>query len=120
MIAAELVTEKGILLLQPQGKLEAKDFENIATKVDSYLQSQPQLKGIIVEAEKFPGWKDFASLVAHLRFVRDHHKQVAKIAIVSDDSVLSKAPQVASHFVAAEIKHYAEGQREAAMKWIEG
>ena len=43
-------------------------------------------------------------MAAHLRFVRDHHKRVRKIAVVTDSKLGSVAEHLASHFVAAQIK----------------
>ncbi len=57
------------------------------------------LRGIMVGALSFPGWDSFAALVTHLRFVRDHHRFVGKIAAVSNSPLLSIAPQLARHFV---------------------
>ena len=74
----------------------------------------------MLAAESFPGWKDFAALVAHLRFVRDHHRKIEKVAVVSDSSFLSVAPRSAGHFVQAELRHFPESQGEAALAWLRG
>jgi hypothetical protein len=69
----------------------------------------------MIEAETFPGWEDFAALVAHLRFVRDHHRKIERIAVVSDSTVLTAAPKIASHFVQVDLRHVSQAQREAAL-----
>jgi len=50
--------------------------------------------------------------------VRDHHRLIGKIAAVSDSAVLSLAPQIAKHFVKAEIRHFSGNERAAALAWI--
>ena len=74
----------------------------------------------MIDAESFPGWANFAALVAHLRFVRDHHRKIERIAAVSDSTVLTVAPKIASHFVQADLRHFSHDQREAALAWLCG
>jgi hypothetical protein len=119
MLRHELLTDKRILVLHPEGPLKSEDFERISREVDPFIEKHGDLAGLMVEAAKFPGWEDFASLVTHLRFVRDHHKRVRRIAMVSDSPVLSTGPKIAAHFVSAEVKTFPANQRAAALAWIE-
>jgi hypothetical protein len=52
--------------------------------------------------------------------VRDHHRRVRKVAVVTDSPIGSVAEHLASHFVSAEIKHFPAGESEAAKQWILG
>lgn len=54
-------------------------------------------------------------MAAHFRFVRDHHKRVKKVAVVTDSALGSVAERLASHFVSAEIKQFPAGGTEAAI-----
>ena len=119
MLTHELLRDKGILLVRPQGPIQAGDFETIARLVDPYIEQTGGLRGIMVEAPSFPGWESFAALISHLKFVRNHHELVAKIAAVSDSAVLSFAPQIAKHFVKAEFRHFNANDREAALAWLD-
>jgi hypothetical protein len=118
MLNHELLRDQGILILRPQGPLEAGDFTSLASVVDPYLQEHGTLRGIMVDAPSFPGWDSFAALVSHLRFVRDHHRLIGKVAAVSDSPILSAAPHLAKHFVKAEIRHFRSGDRAAALAWL--
>ena len=118
MLAHELLRDRGILLLRPQGPIQTGDFESIAKSVDPYIEQTGGLRGVMIEAPSFPGWDSFAALVSHLRFVRDHHKLIAKIAVVSDSAVLSIAPQIAKHFVKAEFRNFSPKDRESALAWL--
>jgi len=119
MIHFELLRDRGILILEPRGALTAADFTALAGTVDPYLEEHGDLKGLVVDAPSFPGWDDFAALVSHMRFVRDHHKRIRRIAVVSDSAFLSAAPKIASHFVNAEIRNFKAGERAAALAWLE-
>src|ERR1700760_4766231 len=88
MINYELLRDEGILIIRPTGSLEAADFQKIAEEVDPYIEAHGKLHGVMIDAPAFPGWKDFAAVVAHLRFVKGHHQKVEKIAAVSDSSFL--------------------------------
>lgn len=118
MLSHSLDTNSGILYLRPGTPLEKQDFENLAKEVDPLIEKRGSLAGILIEAPQFPGWENFGALAAHLRFVRDHHKHVKKIAVVTDSSLGAFAERIASHFVAATVRHFPAGQSAEAERWI--
>lgn len=118
MLDHELLREIGILILHPLSPLQADDFESLAKVVDPYIEQTGSLRGIMIEAPSFPGWDSFAALISHLKFIRDHHRLVAKIAAVSDSAFLSIAPQIAKHFVNAKVRHFPANERETALAWL--
>jgi len=118
MIEAQLFRDDGVVQVCPSGALSAVDFEQLAALVDPFIEANGELKGLMIVAERFPGWDSFAGLVGHIRFVRDHHRRVRRIAVVSDAAVLSVLPQLAQHFVRADVRHFAFAEREAAMAWL--
>jgi hypothetical protein len=120
MLNHDLVGAEGILILRPEARLEASDFQRLAQEIDPYIEANGKLDGVMIDAESFPGWKDLAALVAHLKFVKDHHRKIQKVAAVSDSAFLSFAPQIASHFVQANVRHFSRAQREEALRWLRG
>ena len=118
MINHKLLRTEGILVLTPDSPLESADFENLAQEIDPYIEQNGKLQGLLLDAESFPGWKDFAGLVAHLKFVKNHHQKIQKVAVVSDSGLLSFAPKLASHFVQADVKQFPRAQREDALRWL--
>jgi hypothetical protein len=118
MMKSELLADQAVLALSPDGPLAAADFTRIAGMVDPYIEQHGKLKGLLIHASNFPGWSDFAALVSHLRFVRDHHRQIERIAVATDSGVLSVLPRIASHFVAAEVRHFEYAERDAALRWL--
>ena len=120
MLAHKLMRAEGILLLTPGAPLESTDFKELAAEIDPYIEETGKLHGLMIEADAFPGWKDFAALVAHLIFVKNHHQKVQKVAVVSDSSFLTHAPKVASHFVQAELRHFDANQKAEALRWLQG
>lgn len=113
-----MLENEGILTVRPIGPLAAKDFEDLAAQVDPYISTRGDLRGLLIEAEAFPGWEDFEGFLSHFRFVREHHRHIAKVAVVSDSAFLSFAPKFADHFVSAEVRRFGVGERDAAMSWL--
>ena len=118
MIDYDLDTAHSILLVRPQSRLDKDDFVRLAKAVDPQIEATGDLAGVIFDARSFPGWQNFGSMVSHVRFVRDHHKHVKKVAVVTDSPLGNVAEHLTSHFVSAEIKHFPAGQVEAARRWI--
>jgi len=118
MISHEFLRDRGILIVTPEGPLEKADFEVIGREVDPYIEAQGQLNGLLISAKSFPGWKDFAALVSHLRFVKNHHQKIQKVAAVTDSGFLSILPHIANHFVAAEVKHFDFRDKDRALDWL--
>lgn len=118
MLKFQLDETEGILVIFPQGPLATEDFQALSAEVDSYLERTGSLRGLLIETESFPGWEGFSGLTAHLRFVRDHHRAVRRVAVVSDGAVISHLPGLASHFVAADVKHFPVSERDCARAWL--
>ncbi len=118
MIEHTLDAENSILYLRPKSALARDDFVQLAKAVDPYIEKTGGLDGLIIEATTFPGWESLGAMAAHLRFVRDHHKRIKKIGLVTDSALGNVAEHLASHFVSAEIRHFSAGEIEAAKQWI--
>jgi hypothetical protein len=118
MIEYHLDTENSVLHVQPKYAIEQDDFTKLAKTVDPHIEATGGLAGLIIEAKGFPGWESLGAMVNHFRFVRDHHKHIKKIAVVTDSALGNFAERLASHFVSAEIRHFPAGQVEQAQQWI--
>ena len=120
MLKIELDEDAGIATLEPGGELSESDFSEASRLIDPFLEKNNELKGIIIHVKFFPGWDSFSSLVAHLKFVKDHHKKIARIAFATDSPIGNFAEKVATHFVDAEIRNFAFEELENSRRWILG
>jgi len=118
MIEHHLDAAQAILYVRPKSSLEKDDFVQLAKTVDPYIERTGSLAGLIIDAPSFPGWDSLGAMAAHFRFVRDHHKHIKKIALVTDAALGSVAEALASHFVSAQIRHFPAAELEAAKRWI--
>jgi hypothetical protein len=119
MIQFELLRDQGILILSPDGPLETGDFERISEEIDPFIASNGKLGGLMICAKAFPGWESFGAMVSHLRFVKDHHRKIDRIAAVTDSEFLRIMPHIAKHFVSAEIRQFPSDERTQALAWLE-
>ena len=118
MLEFDLDRANGILILKPIGPLESADFEKLVRVVDPYLEEKGKLNGLMIYTKSFPGWDNFASFLSHIKFVKNHHRKVKKIAAVTESGFLSIMPQVANHFVQAEVRHFDFKDKDAALEWL--
>jgi len=118
MIEHKLETANSILYLWPKSALEQSDFVQLANTADPYIEEVGGLTGLIIEARTFPGWESLGAMAAHFRFVKDHHKHIKKIGLVTDSALGNVAEHLSSHFVSAKIKHFPAGELEAARQWV--
>lgn len=118
MLKHELRQDDAILVLHPEGALEAADFTTLASAVDAYLERHGALRGVLIRAESFPGWKDFGALLAHLKFVKAHHQRIEKVAVVADGAFANVMPGIANHFIHAQVRHFDYAREDAAWAWL--
>ena len=118
MIKYELREDDGILIVSPEGPLAAADFEALAGEVDPYIEANGKLTGLMIHTPSFPGWQDLQALTGHFKFVRDHHRKILRVAAVTDDGFLKIMPAIVDHFVNAEVRHFAFGDKDKALEWI--
>jgi hypothetical protein len=118
MIFYDLDENSGVLTVQPEGKLRAQDFLTLSEVVDPFIEEKGELNGIVIVTEKFPGWETFKGMIEYMKFVRNHHRKIAKVAIVTNSKIADVAESLGKHFVKASIKHFSYKELESAKKWI--
>jgi len=119
MLKVELDEKTGIAVLTPDSALSEADFAHAALQIDPYIEQSGGLKGLIISAENFPGWKSFGAMIKHFNFVREHQRKITHVAFVTDSAAAGFAENIIEHFVSAEIKVFPFGQLEDAKSWIQ-
>lgn len=120
MLKVTLREEDGIAIVEPDGALSQQDFESAAAAIDPFIGRCGALKGLIIYTREFPGWDSFTALLTHLKFVRDHHRKVSRVAMVTDSLAGDLAEAVTSHFVQAEVRHFPFREFAHARLWVLG
>lgn len=117
MLKIEIDKDLNLVTLKPTGALSASDFADLTRQVDEYIGERDKAPNLMIVADSFPYWDSLKAIGAHVKFVRDHHKLVSKVAIVGDGFVMNVMPSIGDLFVAATIKHFASGQLDEARSW---
>ena len=105
-------------LIEPQGPLTKGDFATIASRIDPIIDNDGPLDGLIVKTREFPGWEGLGDVIAHFRFVKNHHRLIKKIALVTDAKIAEIFPVIVDHFVTAEVRHFDFDDFDEAIDWI--
>ncbi len=115
-----MIPQAGVIVVELEQALQTRDFDEIAMLADPYIEAHGKLEGLVVHARQFPGWENLGSVMSHIRFVRDHHRNVRKVALSVDGNLAKFAPRIAEHFVKAEIRVFGHDELDAAIAWASG
>ena len=119
-VVEHVIPETGVLVVEITKALRSQDFDAIARTADAWIGAHGRLNGLVLHAKRFPGWENLGALMKHVRFVRDHHRRITRIAVSVDSPMASIAPMIAELFVNAEVKVFGYGQRDRAIEWAGG
>jgi len=119
-ISHRLVPESGVIVVEIKDALRPSDFAALATTADQWISTHAGLNGLVIHAHHFPGWESLRGVISHVRFVRDHHRDVKRIALVTDSRLASLTLTLADHFVRAEVKVFGYEELTAATAWAGG
>ena len=120
MINIQVLSAEKIIILEPGGALEEADFQKLEKEIKAFLEDKDRLAGLIIHTKSFPGWDDLSAFKHHMKFVKEHHKKIQRVAIVTDSKLGEIGPAVAQHFVSPEMKHFSFGELDEAKHWIQG
>ncbi len=118
MVQVDLDEKCAIAILRPMGVLSKNDFAATAAVINPFIEKNGKLAGLIIHTKSFPGWEHFGALIAHVKFIKNHHKLISHVAVVTDSAMGDLAEKIATHFIAAEIRHFAFNDMEGARSWV--
>ena len=118
MLSVNLSKTNGIVILEPDGKLSEADFQSATEIIDPYIEKTGDLNGLIIHTRSFPGWDSISAMMKHLKFVKDHHKNIRFVALVTDSTLAGFGEHISSHFISAEIKGFPFNELSKAQQWI--
>ncbi|HKQ87072.1 MAG TPA: STAS/SEC14 domain-containing protein [Candidatus Acidoferrales bacterium] len=116
-ISHRLLTESGVIVIDVKHALSAQDFDVLSLTADTWIEAHGAIQGIVIHAREFPGWDNLGSLIRHIQFIRDHHRNVKRVALAADVKLASLVPKVAEHFVQAQVKRFEYDELDLAIAW---
>jgi len=78
------------------GHCRKKDFKSAAKIIGPWIEKNRGLNGLIIHVEHFPGWDSFSALSSHLKFVKEHHKNISRVAFSTDSVIGNFAESIGS------------------------
>jgi SpoIIAA-like len=108
----------GCLILKPSGPLTQRDLEVLNQRFEAWAGAMNRAPGLVIRADRFPAWTDIAALRDHFGFIRSHHRQVRRVAFVSDARALAIAPRLGGLLVGAKVRHFPANRMAAALEWV--
>ncbi len=108
----------GCFVLEPSGSLRKADLDALTKRFDAKVAAGGPTPNLVIHSPRFPTWSNLAAMLEHIRFIREHHRQIEKVALVSDARILDIAPRVARLFVAANLRHFPSDGMGDALAWV--
>lgn len=107
----------GVLKIEISAPLTSENFEILSHKIDTWIDKDGKLNGLVIHAREFRGWEDIGSFISHIEFIKNHHQKIGRVALCADGLVPNLMPLLAKHFVKAEVKHFPANQLDQATTW---
>jgi hypothetical protein len=108
-----------VFIVTPEGSISADQIDDLATRVNTYINETDRVPNLVLHTKSVPHWSNFNALKTHLRFIKNHHRVVAKVAIVSDVKLLWLAKSLVDHFVGAKVRRFDEEAIDDAIAWAQ-
>jgi hypothetical protein len=116
-VSQRLIADTGVMVVEVTHALRARDFDEMAAAADAWIDAHGHLQGLVIHARRFPGWENLGGLIRHVRFVRDHHRKIKRIALAADGELATLGPRIGEHFIQAEVKSFPYDALDAAIAW---
>ena len=119
MISHTLLRDDGVLLYLPKAPLEANDFQELAGEVDPYIAEHGKLQGLMIVAERFPGWRNFAGFRSQCEFVKQSLRQDQKDRSRHRQQVVDRfSRECMSDLLGRKVRYFGHADRETALAWL--
>ena len=102
-----------------KARFPAKISEKFHARIHPYTRDKGKPTGLLIEARAFLGWDSFGALLEHFKFVYHHHRNIDRVAAVTDSAFSKIAPTIAQHFAHPDIRVFASGERVKALEWLQ-
>jgi MFS superfamily sulfate permease-like transporter len=119
MLNIEIKDRTNIVVVTPDGAITAADIDRMAEEINNYINNQDRVPNLVIHTKSIPYWSNFKAVEKHLKFVKNHHQIVKKVAIVSDSKLLWLAKTIVDHFTGAKVRRFTEEALDDAVAWAE-
>ncbi len=75
---------------------------------------------LLIDARAFSGWKNFDAFQTHAGFIKNHQKNVGRLAVIAGHDWQTWLVDAARMFLHPEAKAFDKDHEGEALKWIAG
>ena len=98
-------------------KLGADDFQKLGAVADALIQKHGTVR-LLLDGTHFQGWENLEAAEAHFGFVKNHHHNVERLAVIAGAEWQHWMAAMAGFFLHPVIKVFDKGELEAAQNWL--
>lgn len=117
MIDVEIRRSENVIVARPEGRISAEDFRSFASTIDGYINEHDAVPRLVFRLDELPNWKDADAMLAHFHLVKDHHKVIPRVAVVSDSSLLALLRPLVDQFTGARVRRFPADALDDAINW---
>jgi hypothetical protein len=115
-LSHRVVADGRAVLITVLGPITTEDFEALDLTLD-HLLGTSSLEGVVVHVKNGPSWQNLGSFLRHVGFVREHHRQLKRLALVAEGKLAVFMPAIARQLLAAEVHGFSHRDLEVAVQW---
>jgi len=119
MVKIEFNERRNVVILTPDAILTVDDIQEISKTIDAHINQSDTIPNLVLCATHPPHWDSFKAVKEHFKLVRNHHRLIKKVAVVSDNFAMKALPYLMDHFVQAKVRHFSGSRMQAAIDWAE-
>lgn len=108
----------GIIEITLDGKVTESDYDQVITKLETFIQQQPEHKINILEIIKNYDGMDWSVMAKGIKFDMEHRKNYQKCAVVSDSGWIGPVSRLFGVILSCDIRTFGMNQVEAARSWL--
>ena len=117
MIEIDIRERENVFILTPNSPISVEHIEACREAIDNYINEYDRIPNLVFKATEFPFWKGFHAVAAHFKLVKNHHKLVKKVAVVSDSTLISVARVFVDQFTNARVRRFPANAFDDAVNW---
>ena len=116
MIEKLTQSSEDVLGFKASGEITKADYQTVVPAVEAALKTHDTI-GILLDMTEFK-WEKAEAWGADMKFGREFHKKISKMAIVGDKTWEKWLAKVADPFYAVEAKFYHSKDIDSAWAWL--
>src|SRR6516225_9629838 len=105
------------LKVVPSEKLTEADFQGLAQRVDPMITKCGQVR-LLIDVSGFNGWESYAAFQTHASFIKNHQRNVERIAVIVGHDWQHWIVDTARMFLHPEARAFDKSGEHEARMWV--